>query len=41
MTAKEPNLGRFGQTKEERHKGAFKTPTLRNLKYTAPYMHDG
>lgn len=41
MTAKEPNLGRFGQTKEERHKGAFKTPTLRNLRYTAPYMHDG
>lgn len=21
--------------------GKFKTPTLRNLKYTAPYMHDG
>lgn len=41
MLAKEPNLGRFAQTKEERHKGAFKTPTLRNLKHTAPYMHDG
>jgi cytochrome c peroxidase len=41
MQAKEPNLGRYGQTKEEKDKGAFKTPTLRNLKDTAPYMHDG
>lgn len=39
--AKEPSLGRFGQTKDEKHRGAFKTPTLRNLKHTAPYMHDG
>lgn len=41
MMAKEPNLGRYAQTKEERHRGAFKTPTLRNLGDTAPYMHDG
>ncbi|MCM2303627.1 MAG: c-type cytochrome [Elusimicrobia bacterium] len=41
MQAKEPNPGRFAQTKDEKHIGAFKTPTLRNLKYTAPYMHDG
>lgn len=41
MTAKEPNLGRFAQTKEDRHRGAFKTPTLRNLSDTDPYMHDG
>jgi|CXWL01.1.fsa_nt_gi cytochrome c peroxidase len=41
MKAEKPDLGRFGQTKEDRHKGAFKTPTLRNLRYTAPYMHDG
>ena len=41
MQAKEPNLGRYGQTKEDKHKGAFKTPTLRNLRDTAPYMHDG
>ncbi len=41
MLDKKPNLGRFEQTKEDKHKGAFKTPTLRNLKYTAPYMHDG
>ncbi|MDX6769292.1 MAG: cytochrome c peroxidase [Elusimicrobiota bacterium] len=41
MQAEKPNLGRYEQTKEERHKGAFKTPTLRNLAHTAPYMHDG
>lgn len=41
MQAKEPNLGRFAQTKDPNHTGAFKTPTLRNLKHTAPYMHDG
>ena len=41
MTAKETNLGRHAQTKEDRHRGAFKTPTLRNLSDTAPYMHDG
>lgn len=36
-----PDLGRYDQTKAEDDKGKFKTPTLRNLKYTAPYMHDG
>ncbi len=36
-----PDLGRFDQTKAETDKGKFKTPTLRNLKDTAPYMHDG
>lgn len=41
MQHKEPNLGRFAVTKEKKHHGAFKTPTLRNLKHTAPYMHDG
>ncbi len=41
MAVEKPALGRFDQTKEEKHKGAFKTPTLRNLRYTAPYMHDG
>jgi cytochrome c peroxidase len=34
-------LGRFLVTKEERHLGAFKTPQLRNVALTAPYMHDG
>lgn len=41
MTAKKPDLGRFEVTKVERDRGAFKTPTLRNLSDTAPYMHDG
>jgi cytochrome c peroxidase len=35
------DLGRFGQTKIETEKGEFKTPTLRNVALTAPYMHDG
>jgi cytochrome c peroxidase len=36
-----PDLGRFEITKLEKDTGAFKTPTLRNLADTAPYMHDG
>lgn len=35
------DLGRYNQTKIEADKGAFKTPTLRNVAKTAPYMHDG
>lgn len=35
------DLGRFGQTKLQADKGQFKTPTLRNVALTAPYMHDG
>jgi cytochrome c peroxidase len=34
-------LGRFLVTREPRHLGAFKTPQLRNVARTAPYMHDG
>ena len=41
MEAKEPDLGRYVITKEEKDKGAFKTPTIRNVALTAPYMHDG
>lgn len=41
MSAKEPDLGRFGETKAEKDKGAFKTPTIRNVALSAPYMHDG
>jgi cytochrome c peroxidase len=36
-----PDLGRFDQTKEEKDRGAFKTPTLRNIAVSGPYMHDG
>jgi len=33
--------GRFAVTGISAHRGAFKTPTLRGLVATAPYMHDG
>ncbi|HEY6987920.1 MAG TPA: cytochrome c peroxidase [Bryobacteraceae bacterium] len=35
------DLGRYSETKVESDKGAFKTPILRNVAETAPYMHDG
>ena len=35
------DLGRYDQTKVEADKGAFRTPSLRNIALTAPYMHDG
>jgi cytochrome c peroxidase len=35
------DLGRFKVTNVEADKGAFKTPSLRNIALTAPYMHDG
>ncbi len=34
-------LGRFAVTRGFDDLGAFKTPTLRNIAVTAPYMHDG
>jgi cytochrome c peroxidase len=36
-----PDLGRYVVTKQEEDKGAFKTPTLREVARTGPYMHDG
>ena len=41
MEKEKPDLGRFVVTKIEGDKGAFKTPTLREIARTAPYMHDG
>ena len=35
------DLGRFHVTKDTKDIGAFKTPTLREISRTAPYMHDG
>ena len=35
------DLGRFLVTKEFKDLGAFKTPTLRDIELTGPYMHDG
>jgi cytochrome c peroxidase len=41
MDGENPDLGRFVVTKEAKDTGAFKTPTIRNVALTAPYMHDG
>lgn len=35
------DVGRFAQTKAEVERGAFRTPSLRNVANTSPYMHDG
>ncbi|SFJ09054.1 cytochrome-c peroxidase [Planctomicrobium piriforme] len=39
--AKEPDIGRAAVTKDEKDWGAFKTPTIRNVAQSPPYMHDG
>jgi cytochrome c peroxidase len=36
-----PDLGRFEITLDPNDKWRFKTPSLRNVALTAPYMHDG
>jgi cytochrome c peroxidase len=41
ISAEKPDLGRFDVTKDPKDRGAFKTPTIRNVAQTAPYMHDG
>ena len=33
--------GLYFRTKDARHKGKFRTPSLRYTKYTYPYMHNG
>lgn len=38
---KSSELGRFAVTEIFDELGSFKTPTLRNIAITAPYMHDG
>jgi cytochrome c peroxidase len=35
------DLGRFEASKLNSDKGLFRTPTLRNIELTGPYMHDG
>lgn len=37
----EGNQGLYEHTGKEADKGRFRTPTLRNIAQTAPYMHDG
>lgn len=38
---KTSELGRFAVTRNVTEVGSFKTPTLRDIALTAPYMHDG
>ncbi|MBL7999449.1 MAG: c-type cytochrome [Candidatus Kapabacteria bacterium] len=35
------DMGHFDVTGNPQHKATFKTPSLRNIEVTAPYMHDG
>jgi cytochrome c peroxidase len=41
MDTENPDIGREEVTKDPKDKGAFKTPTIRNVASSAPYMHDG
>ena len=41
MDQETPDVGRHAVTKDTVDTGAFKTPTVRNVALTAPYMHDG
>jgi cytochrome c peroxidase len=41
MDKPKPDLGLYNITKQESDQGAFKTPTLREIARTGPYMHDG
>jgi len=36
-----PDRGLFNATKQKTDQGKFKTPSLRNISETRPYMHDG
>ena len=40
-TPTDPELGRFAVTRQVVDLGSFKTPGLRDVALTAPYMHDG
>jgi len=41
MDKEKPDQGRFAFSKQTGDIGTFKTPTLREIARTAPYMHDG
>ena len=41
MDRPNPDIGREAVTKNPRDRGRFKTPTLRNVALTWPYLHDG
>jgi cytochrome c peroxidase len=41
MDKPNPDLGREAHTKKQKDRGKFKTPGLRNVALTYPYLHDG
>jgi cytochrome c peroxidase len=41
MDRPNPDVGREAVTKNRRDRGRFKTPPLRNVALTWPYLHDG
>lgn len=41
MPVYEGDQGRFEVTEDEADRGSFRVPTLRNLRETGPYFHDG
>jgi len=41
MAGPHPDLGRYTVTGDDADRGAFKTPTLRDVAKRGPYMHDG
>ena len=41
MDRPQPDIGREAVTKDPKDRGRFKTPSLRNVALTWPYMHDG
>jgi cytochrome c peroxidase len=41
MDKEKPDLGRYDHTKDPADQGRFKTPGLRNVAQTPPYLHDG
>ena len=41
MDAEMPDLGRNTQSKDDKDKGAFKTPTLLDVAKSGPYFHNG
>ena len=41
MNKETPDVGRYSETKKESDIGRFKTPGLRNIAQTPPYLHDG
>lgn len=41
MAKENPPPGHFAVSQDEKDRGAMKTPTVRNVEFSAPYMHDG